>query len=229
MKPALAALMALGLMGCEQLSDAAFGARVRAYLLEHPEVLQEAYERLQEKQQAEAMVAASAALEEHRDALERDPRDHVINPQGKITVVEFVDYNCGYCKLISPQVMALAEDPNVRLVLKDLTIFGEASEYAAAGSRLAGAKYEAVHEQLMAQKPLDDAAVARILTANGLDPKAARATQQSDKQKRYLADQHKLAGALGIQGTPAFIVGDVLIPGADAEALKAAVEQAKKG
>lgn len=231
MRKALAALLALGLAACEPASDAAFGAKVRAYLLEHPEVLQEAYEKLQEKQQAEALKAAAAALKENRKALERDPRDHVINPNGKVTVVEFLDYNCGYCKLISPEVMALARDPEVRLVLKDMTIFGAASEYAAAGSRLAGSndQYLALHKAFMAQKPLDEAAVTRILASHGIDPAAARARLQSSEQQAYLADQHKLAAALGIQGTPAFVIGDMMIPGADPAALKEAVEAAKQG
>ena len=229
MKAALAALLALGLAACEPASDAAFGARVRAYLLEHPEVLQEAYEKLQEKQAAEAQKASAASLTKQRKALENDPRDHVINPKGKITVVEFVDYNCGYCKLIAPEVVALAKDPNMRLVFKDMTIFGAGSEYAAAASRQAtGARYVALHEAFMAQKPLDEAAVDRVLTAQGLDPAAARARRSAPAQQKYLDDQQKLAAALGIQGTPAFIIGDVMIPGADPEALKAAVAEAKK-
>ncbi|HYG27470.1 MAG TPA: DsbA family protein [Caulobacteraceae bacterium] len=230
MRAVIAALLTLGLAACEPPTDAAFGAKVRAYLLENPEVLQEAYEKLQEKQQAEALKASATALKENRKLLENDARDHVVNPDGKVTVVEFLDYNCGYCKLVAPEVVELARDPNVRLVFKDMTIFGEASEYAAAASRQAsGAKYLALHEAFMAQKPLDQAAVDRILTAQGLSPAAAKARLTSPEQQKYLEDQQKLAAALGIQGTPAFIVGDVLIPGADAEALKAAVAEAKKG
>jgi protein-disulfide isomerase len=226
-KAVVAALLALGLAACQPASDAAFGARVRAYLLEHPEVLQEAYDKLQEKRAAEAQQASAAALTQHRKALENDPRDHVINPNGKVTVVEFVDYNCGYCKLIAPEVVALAKDPTVRLVFKDMTIFGAASEYAAAASRQAsGARYVALHEAFMAQKPLDEAAVDRILAAQGLDPGAARARLNTPEQRKYLDDQQKLAASLGIQGTPAFIIGDVMIPGADAGALKAAVAAA---
>ena len=232
MKRVLLVLLALGLAACEPRSDAEFGARVRAYLLEHPEVLQEAYEKLEEKRQVAALEASAAAIGKHRKALENDPRDFVANPNGKVTVVEFFDYNCSYCKLIAPQVLEMARtDPNVRVVFKDLTIFGEASQYAAAGAELAKptGNYLAVHRQFMGQKPLDDAAVARILSANGVSPGAARARQKAAEQQRYLADQQKLAAALGIQGTPAFIVGDVLINAADPEALKRAIDLAKKG
>jgi len=227
----LAPLLALALTACGQpKADAEFGTKVRAYLLEHPEVLQEAYERLQVKQQAQAQAASLAAIGKHRKALENDPRDYVANPNGKVTVVEFFDYNCGYCKLIAPEVLAIVRsDPDVRFVFKDLTIFGEASEYAAAGADLAksSGKYLTVYQQFMATKPLDDAGVANIVSAQGIDPQAARARQNSAERKAYLADQHKLAGALGIDGTPAFVIGDTMIPGADAEALKAAIAKAK--
>ena len=229
----LAAILVLSLAACgEPKADEAFGKKVRAYLLENPEVLQEAYERLQVKQQQQAMVQASKAIVDNRKALENDPRDFVANPNGKITVVEFFDYNCGYCKLIAPEVLALIKaNPDVRFVFKDMTIFGEASEYAAAGAELTKptGKYLAVHREFMAEKPLEDDDVARILTLNGISPGAARERQQSAEQRRYLEDQHKLAASLGIQGTPAFVVGDLMIPGADPLALKQAIAAAKEG
>jgi protein-disulfide isomerase len=227
----LAAAAAMALGGCQRESDEAFGKRVRAYLLEHPEVLQEAYVRLQAKQDQQRAAAASQGLKKYRQAIERDPRDFVANPNGKITVVEFFDYNCGYCKAIAPEVLAIVKsEPDVRFVFKDFTIFGEASEYAAAGADLAkptGA-YMAIYQQFMAQKPLTDDGVKRILTANGVDPDAARKHQQSADEKRYLADVHELAVNLGIEGTPAFVVGDTLIPGADPQALAQAIAAARK-
>ena len=230
---AVAALAVLTLVACgEPKADEAFGKKVRAYLLENPEVLQEAYERLQVKQQQQAMVQASKAIVDNRKALENDPRDFVANPNGKITVVEFFDYNCGYCKLIAPEVLALIKaNPDVRFVFKDMTIFGEASEYAAAGAELTKptGKYLAVYREFMSEKPLEDDDVARILTLNGISPGAARERQQSAEQRRYLEDQHKLAASLGIQGTPAFVVGDLMIPGADPAALKQAIAAAKEG
>ena len=111
-KPLPAALAlcaaALALSACDRVSDDAFGDRVRAYLLEHPEVIEEAVQKLNEKREAEAAQAATAALSEYRDELERDPRDFVANPDGDVTVVEFFDYRCGYCKLIAPEVQKLS-------------------------------------------------------------------------------------------------------------------------
>jgi protein-disulfide isomerase len=226
-------LAALALSACEPKSDPVFGAKVRAYLLEHPEVLQEVVDKLQEKQAAEKLAQASQALRKNRAALERDKRDFVANPHGKVTVVEFFDYNCGYCKVIAPEVMTLVrENPDVRFVFKDMTIFGPTSEYAAAAAstlKRDGKRYLSAHQAMMAAKPLDPEGVERILTTYGGDPAAARQAQQSNAQKEYLADVHKLAAELGIEGTPAFVVGDVLIPGADPTALKQAIAAARKG
>lgn len=227
--PALMLAFTLSACGGDDYSDA-FGKKVRAYLLDNPEVLQEAYEKLQAKTQAQMLEAAGEAIEANRQALEHDPRDVVINPQGEITVVEFVDFNCGYCKLIAPEVMALARaHPDIRFVFKDLPIFGETSEFAAAGVRMQRdpAGYKALHTALMEAKPLEDADVARILAAHGVDPQAARETQQSEDQQAYLQDTKELAMTLGIQGTPAFVVGNTLVPAADPVALKAAIAKAQ--
>src|SRR3954469_6326699 len=92
------AIASLTLAGCDQAKpDKAFGEKVRAYLLEHPEVLMEASQKLQEKQAAQQTASAQKAIGQYRQAIERDPRDIVINPAGTITVTEFFDYRCGYC------------------------------------------------------------------------------------------------------------------------------------
>ena len=203
-----------------------FGAKVRAYLLENPEVLLEVSQALEKKQSDERLQKAKLGVSKNRGKLERDGRDRVLNPDGEVTVVEFFDYNCGYCKVIAPQVLAIAKaQPNVRIVLKDMVIFGETSEYAAAGASLAtsAAQYTAIHNAFMTTKPLNDAAVDRILVANGITPAAARAQQTDEDRRIYLADVHALAEQMGIDGTPAFIVGDTVIHGADPDQLKAAI------
>ena len=228
---ALLIAAALALAGCQKQSDEAFDKRVHDYLVTHPEVLQEAYEALQVKQEKEKLAQATQGIQKYRQQLEHDPRDFVANPNGKITVVEFFDFNCGYCKAIAPEVLAIVKsEPDVRFVFKDFTIFGEASEYAAAGADLAkpSGKYMDIYKAFMAQKPLTDDGVNRILTANGVDPQVARKHQQDADEKRRLEDTHNLAVALGIEGTPAFVVGTTLIPGADPQALGQEIAAAKK-
>jgi protein-disulfide isomerase len=228
---ALAAVLALS--ACDKAQpDAAFGQKVRAYLLEHPEVLQEVSAKLAEKQQMEAIKASTAAIDRHRAQLERDPRDMVANPTGKITVVEFYDYRCGYCKVVAPEMNRLIrENPDVRFVFKELPIFGEVSDTAArmALTPVVKAKGLDVYSRWMGEKSLTDAALDRHLQAAGIDPGAARVAAQSGAITRHLSDTQALARSLGIQGTPAFVVGNTMIPGADVAALRAAIVQAKAG
>ena len=157
----LALSAALALSACDKPQDAAFGERVRAYLLEHPEVLEEVAMKLNEKKQAEAIKASTAAIDKHRAALERDPRDFVANPNGKYTVVEFYDYRCSYCKVVAPEVTKLIrENPDVRFVFKELPIFGEVSDSAArlALTQPVKARGLDVYGRWMADKALTEAA-----------------------------------------------------------------------
>ncbi|MDP1737769.1 MAG: DsbA family protein [Caulobacter sp.] len=196
-----------------------FGQKVRAYLLANPEVLVEVQTALRAKQTREALAA-------YRGALEHDPRDRVLNPDGKVTLVAMFDYNCGFCKTIAPEILELARThPQVRFVFKDMVIFGATSEYAAAAAALARTptQYIALHRAFMAAKPLNDEVATRIIVAHGLDPAAVRREQASDARRQYLSDVHDIARGLGLEGTPAFIIGDTLIPGADAEAVKVAI------
>jgi protein-disulfide isomerase len=225
---AAAALLALG--GCQKPDDPAFGQRVRAYLLEHPEVLEEAMQRLQEKKLVQAASAVKAAVDKNRAALEQDGRDFVANPNGKVTVTEFYDYRCGYCKLAAPEVAKLIEqNPDVRFVFKELPIFGGVSNAAAAIMLTPQAKPKTLelYKAFMAEKALDEAAIDRHLRTAGVDPAAAKAAAGSAEIQKHLEDTHVLAQALQIEGTPAFIVGDRVIPGADMEALKAAIAEAR--
>ncbi|GGL14228.1 DsbA family protein [Caulobacter rhizosphaerae] len=230
---AAASLVALSLIGCGQANaDKAFGEKVHAYLMEHPEVLVEMSAKLQEKQVAEKTKNAKGAITKYRQALENDPRDFVANPNGSITVVEFFDYRCGYCKLAAPQIVDLIQkNPDVRFVFKDFVIFGHDSEVAARmvlGAKDQGKTIE-LHKRLMAEKSLDEAGVVRIARQLGIDVAKARATGVSEATTQHLADTHALAEALAIEGTPAFLVGDQMIPGADMHALNLAIDQARAG
>jgi protein-disulfide isomerase len=221
---------ALALAGCQKSDDADFGKRVHAYLMQHPEVIREAADKLRDKEQAALAKASTDAIGKLRGQLERDPRDFVANPDGKVTVVEFFDYRCGYCKLAAPQVVDLIQkNPDVRFVFKQFPIFGEVSDTAAkvALTREAKAKGVELYQTLMADKALDDGALDRHLAELGIDPAQARKDAQHPQIDRQIVDTHALAVALKIDGTPAFIVGDTMIPGADMPALKAAIDRAK--
>ncbi|WP_332771468.1 DsbA family protein [Phenylobacterium sp.] len=225
---ALAALLSLA--ACQKAEDAAFGQKVRAYLLAHPEVIEEAVQKLQENKQVEAANIAKVGLVKHRDALERDPRDFVANPNGKITVVEFFDYRCGYCKVSAPEVLKLIEEnPDVRFVFKEFPILTRESAMAAQVilSPKAKPKTLELHRAFMAEKALSEDSIYRHLRAAGVDPAAAKADGRGAAVMKHLADTRALAGNLGIDGTPAFIVGDRMISGADMAGLRAAIAEAK--
>jgi protein-disulfide isomerase len=240
----LALVLSLSAAGCSQAQtnpppakgpvsvDPAFDAKVRKYLLEHPEILEEMLAKLEEKKQAAQSAKMKQALAENRQALERDPRDFVANPQGRITLTEFYDYRCPHCINSAGEVLDIvAKNPDVRVVFKELPIFGDVSDHAAVAAiavKRAGGDYLGVWKDFMAAKPLDAAAIDRILKAHKIDPKLV--DTHAAEAKKQIADAHKLASELGIEGTPAFIVGDTLVPGRDMEAVNKAIaeERARK-
>ena len=229
------AIAAFALTACQpkpQASDPAFGAQVRAYLLEHPEVIEEAVQKLRQNQMLEQAKSSAVDVAKYRQQLEADPRDLVINPKGRYTVVEFFDYRCGYCKVVTPEVVKLiAENPDVRFVFKEFPIFGEVSETAArmALTPQVKAKGYALHRAWMADRGLDEAALDRHLIEAGLNPAEVRAAAASPAITSQLQDIRMLAKGLGLQGTPAFVVGDYLIPSADIAVVRAALAKVKGG
>jgi protein-disulfide isomerase len=221
---------ALALSGCQRGTDDAFGQKVRAYLLDNPEILVEVSQKLEQKRTAEAANLARAGYDKHKAALERDPRDLVANPNGAITVVEFYDYKCGYCKLVAPEIATLIrENPDVRFVFKEYPIFGGDSLLAAQVMASPAVRPKAIdlHQRLMAEKALDAAAIQRNLKAVGLNPRLVQVSAESEAVRQHLTDNHRLAEALGIQGTPHFIVGGTAVSGADMDALRLAIAKAR--
>jgi protein-disulfide isomerase len=222
-----------GLSGCSKpVEDLQFNAKVRGYLLEHPEVLQEAMAKLQEKQAEQARKEAVGAIRTHRNAIEHDARDFVANPNGSITVTEFYDYNCGHCKNIAPKLFALIDrNPDVRFVFKEFHIFDIPSSLRGARAALlarSGGRYMQVHKALMSeQAPIDNAKVDAILRANGIDPSPLDNPTAMAAIDRQLLDIQTLAAQLHIDGTPGFVIGDTLVPGEDMDAIMAAIAQAR--
>jgi protein-disulfide isomerase len=221
----------IALTGCAR-PDATFDAKVHDYLLRHPEVVQEAMAALQKKQEAQAAGQAKVAIALNRQAIEHDPRDFVANPGGRITMTEFYDYRCPHCINIAPAVLQIIHDnPNVRVVFKEMPIFGGASDKAAAVAlavKKAGGDYLALYHDFMAARPLDDAAVSRIARAHGVDPATLDAIAKSPDAAGQIASVRKLAETLGIDGTPAFVIGDTMISGEDVDGVHAALATAQK-
>jgi protein-disulfide isomerase len=237
-------LFALAGAGCqaqnapESATEKAFGAKVRAYLLAHPEVIQEAVDKLQANETAAKAAQARAAVAAHRQALEHDARDGVVgNPNGKITLVEFFDYRCPYCKGAEPDLQKLlAANPDVRLVLKEFPILdaedqSHISEDAARGALAAipQNRYAQVHEALLAEHHLDEAAIRDVLSRNGVDLAKDQALAGAKPITDQLTENHALARDLGVDGTPAFVIGDTVISGARLEDIQAAITAARTG
>lgn len=202
----------------QEISDDRIKALVVETLRENPELVMEALQAL-EARQAEAQAATAASvLTEERGMLERDPNAPILgNPDGDVTIVEFFDYNCPYCKRAMPEVTALlAEDTNVRLVLREWPILSEGSAFAARAalaSRQQG-KYAEMHDALMTMRGKVEAeAVLRIAGEVGLDVEKLKIDMQSPEVEEHIATSMRLAEALGFNGTPSFVVGDQLIPG----------------
>jgi len=231
--PALiAGVLTIALAGCGK-ADPTFDQKVHDYILAHPEVIEEAVDKLQAKQQAAADAQIKTAISQNRQAIEHDPRDFVANPNGKVTVTEFYDYRCPHCVNAAPGVLALIKDnPDVRFVFKEFPIFGATSEKAAQGAialKHAGGDYLALYRDFMAARPLDDAAIDRILAAHGVTEAMLQDPKAAEEAKTQLADVRKLAIGVGIEGTPAFVIGDTLVPGEDLDAVKAAIKAQQGG
>ena len=185
---------------------------------ENPEIVMEAVEILQARDQAAAAEAASEVLSEQRSMLEQDPNAPVIgNPEGDVTVVEFFDYNCPYCKRAAPELEALiAADDNVRVVFREWPILGDGSVFAARAALAARkqGKYEAFHWEMMGLSGrAEEASILAAAEKIGLDIDALRADMNAPDIDAHIDESMRLAELLGFSGTPSFVIGDALVPG----------------
>ncbi len=197
---------------------AAFDRRVRAYLMTHPEVIMEAVSLLERRNQARRAQGQSDLIRRYRDRLmDSGPLPVAGNKAGDVTVVEFFDYRCPYCRQAVPEVKRLlAADPGVRLVYREFPVLGPDSVRAARAAIAAHyqGKYLAFHDALMAHAgALDEAAVLAVARAVGLDTARLASDMARPQVDAVIREAHALARALGINGTPAFIIGDILLPG----------------
>jgi protein-disulfide isomerase len=219
MAVAFAAANALA-QGNETLTEQAKMEQIiHDYLLAHPEAVVQALEKYQAQQDQAAAAKQAQALVDRREELTQAPDSPVLgNPRGDVTVVEFFDYRCPYCKSVAKTFIALFEnDGNVRLVLKEFPILGAESEFAAKAALAAQrqGKYRELHLALMTfkgQLTADD--VRRLAGDVGIDVARLEQDMQSPDIAATINRNYALAEALGIKGTPAFVVGKELVPGA---------------
>jgi len=192
---------------------------VHNYLTETPEILVEMTTELDKRQAADQVEKQQKLISDNANAIFRSPLAFVAgNPDGDVSVVEFFDYNCGYCKRALPDVVKLVDnDSKVRVVLKELPIFGEDSEAAAKAALAAHkqGKYFEMHQKLFTEPGKADKEKAlRIAGELGLDTAQLEKDMADPEVQRSLDEAKELAQKLGLQGTPLYLIGDRVIPGA---------------
>ncbi len=203
-------------VAAQELNEADIKRLALEAILEKPEILIEALSILQERENAALVEAQSTALTELRDDFEQNAPIFG-NLDGSVTLVEFFDYNCGYCRRAAPEVKAVLEtSKDVRIVYREFPILGPGSEIAARASLAARnqGKYQQFHEAMMALNgQAFEASVMEVAGEVGLDLEVLKTDMQSDLVNDHIAASLRLAEALRITGTPTFVLGDEIIPG----------------
>ncbi len=212
---------------------------IRDYIISHPEVLQEAIAELEKRQAAADLEKTKAAVTGNADTLFNSSRQVVLgNPRGNVTMVEFFDYNCGYCKRAMADMLDLLKnDPNLKVVLKEFPVLGAGSVEAAkvaVAVRMQdkdGKKYLEFHQKLLGGRGQADKARALAVAKEvGLDMKRLETDMDSDEAKMSLDESLKLGEQLGLNGTPSYVVGsDVVVGAVGLDALRGKVSTARCG
>ena len=210
-------------LAAEDLSaeqKAAIDAQIRAYILENPEIIVEAMQVLEQREKAAQANADREMLRSMRDELENDGYSLVAgNPDGDVTLIEFLDYRCGYCKQAHDGVKALiASDPNIKFVVKEFPILGAESTFAARAAMASleqGADaYLSFNDAMMRHRgDLDQHTVMRLAGEAGVDQAKLAQDIQNPEIAANIRETYGLARRLDISGTPAFIIGDTIVRG----------------
>ena len=196
---------------------------IKSYLLEHPEVMQDVMAELDKRQQAAEAEKHRTAVVDNKATLFSSPHQVVLgNPQGNVTMVEFFYYNCGYCKRALPDMLNLLKtDSNLRFVLKEFPVLGEGSveaAHVAVAARMqdvTGKKYIEFHQKLLGGRgPVDKARALAVAKEVGFDMARIEKDMSSDEVKKTIDEDMKLADALGVNGTPSYVIGDEVVVGA---------------
>ncbi|WP_296818877.1 thioredoxin domain-containing protein [Brevundimonas sp.] len=231
----IVALLAL-ILAATPYASGGLTPQVRKALLNNPEILREASQLLQERELAQIQAAARETIAQNLPQLERDPRDPVIGPDdAPVTVIQFFDYRCPYCKQIAGPYMELVRaNPDIRFVFKEWPILDRdepLSEYAARAALAAEeqGRYAQVHQALMAAETIDNASVDATLAQAGVDLAEARTFISAQETGQHLTDVMRLAQMIGASGTPTFIVDGEMIEVRSPQDLQAAIDRAREG
>jgi len=207
--------------GFDDAQKGEIGAIVKDYLMANPEVIRDAMQELERRQQVAEAESHKANIAKNADILFNSKRQVVLgNPDGDVTLVEFFDYNCGYCKRAHADMTRLLdEDKGLRLVLKEFPVLGQSSEEAAQVAvvvhEMAPDKYRAFHDELLLTRGEVNGARALAVAADlGLDPDAIKARLKEPEVVATISESYMLAQSLGINGTPSYVVQDELVVGA---------------
>src|SRR6202451_860737 len=196
---------------------------VQNYLLQHPEVMQDVMAELEKRQKAaEAEKNRGAAADNNASIFNSAHKVGLCTPQGNVTMVEFFDYKCGYCKhALSDMLTLLKTDPNLKFVLKEFPVLGEGSveaAHVAVAARMqdaTGKKYIEFHQKLLGGRgPADKARALAVAKDAGFDMARLEKDMGSDEVKKTIDEDLKLADALGVSGTPSYVVGNEVVIGA---------------
>jgi protein-disulfide isomerase len=213
---------------------------IREYLLQNPELLQDVMAELEKRQSVAEAEKHRAAVNQYSSAIFNSPRQVTLgNPQGDVTVVEFFDYNCGFCKRAMTDMLDLIKgDAKIKFVLKEFPVLGEASVQAAqvaAAVRMqdktGGKKYLEFHQKLLGGRgQVDKARAIAAAKEVGFDTARIEKDIGSEEVRVTLEESFKLAEALGLNGTPSYVVGsDVVIGAVGLKALKEKINNARCG
>lgn len=230
--------LAFDLSDMTDTERAAFRAEVRAYLLDNPEILFEAIQVYENREAEMEARADSLAIAANSDAIFNDGVSWVGgNLEGDVTVVEFVDYRCGVCRRAHPIIGDLLTfDGNIRLIMKELPVLGDASTTAArfalaVKDQHGDEAYKRVHDALLTLAAgVNPRTLGIVARDQGLDPEPLMAAMNNPEITQILEDNRALAQALGINGTPSFVIGDTLLRGLlPYDQLQELVERTREG
>ena len=221
--------------GKAPVADEALQKAIHDYILAHPEVLIQSLRIARDREQIRREAQSKNLITSLNKELAEDPATPVRgNPNGDVTLIEFFDYRCPYCRQVEPWLQTLIQNnPDLRVVEKELPILGPASVYEAriALAAYKQGKHKQFHDAIMSQKPnVDEAAILKLAEQAGLDMDRMKVDMNSPEVDAEIKRTLEIAKALKLSGTPAFVVGSELVPGAtDLETLQSLVDEARHG